>query len=375
MKKLLIGLCLLVAVTCLAGHEWSFTNGSVLLVTSSPTDSRQALSKAAVSNLTTGFTRIPTNSTGYLCLLQNYGTGNSNCTNNVWLPVQAANFFTWSRTNTFSVLSNATDLASSAQTWIVSNGTSYLCIKAWGGGGGPGYGTLALGGNGGTASTIIPVTGGGTCTIYVAQGGQYTQGLGRVTARAWPGGGLGQAGTNNTVGTAVGGGGAYSAVYYNGLLVLVAAGGGGGAYNNYAGGNGGGSSGADGANGGTCDGLGGNQYFGGAGGFYIGIPTNGFAGSYLMGGDGVITNTVTQPYYPAGGGGGGWYGGGGGLAVFAVGGPGGGGSCFAYGPYGWKMRSYDSTDPDRVATIAVGAAAQSGVAGGPGRVIIRSSSM
>lgn len=191
------------------------------------------------------------------------------------------------------------------QTWTVPAGVSYIFVKMWGAGGGPGraggwsYGSD--GGGGGHSRGLIPVTPGTVLTIKVGQGG-------RTAAFGAGYGGGGAAGDNADIQYgATGGGGAY---VFNGTTPLIIAGGGGGGgssrtWYSLNGGAGGGLNGQqgqswlDGKT--THGGTGGTQTAGGQA-TAVGGKT---IGSQYQGG-----NSSVNSY--GGGGGGGYFGGGGG---------------------------------------------------------------
>jgi hypothetical protein len=206
----------------------------------------------------------------------------------------------------------------SVQTYTVPSGVTQLQIEAYGAQGGGDFG-----GNGGSATGIVPVTPGAVLEVYV--GGKPTvqlgpggfNGGGAVTALpcggpsdGWPGGGASDVRTTSSLSS----------------RIIVAGGGGGQGYSNGIGGLGGGSTGGNGAASwiSNTNGKGGTQIAGGEGGVYSSGPSSPApSGSFGTGGNSGPTGT----YCTGGAGGGGWYGGGGGYVS-----AGGGGSSYVSYP-------------------------------------------
>lgn len=221
------------------------------------------------------------------------------------------NFYGMSQATTFNYTGGV-------QTYLVPAGVTELQIEAYGAQGGG-----AVGGFGGYATGVVPVTPGATLEVYVG-GTPTTQmgpggynGGGSITALpcggpsdGWPGGGASDVRTTSSLND----------------RIIVAGGGGGQGWSTGLGGAGGGTIGGDGAASwiaGT-QGLGGTQSAGGAGGPYGGGPNSPSpSGTFGVGGNG----GPTSGYCTGGGGGGGWYGGGGGYVS-----AGGGGSSYVSFP-------------------------------------------
>jgi hypothetical protein len=262
---------------------------------------------------------------------------------------------------------------------VIPSFASSVTVKAWGaaGGGGPdctGFGpsTGGLGGGGGFASAVLPVSGGETLQVVVGTGGTG------ITAAA--------------SGNGAGGGGYSGLLTPDGGVVLLAGGGGGGnaafcttgeELTNANGPNGGAGGGTSGGNGGGStfvDGYGAQPDGGGA------AHGSGVAGSYLQGGTGGGAGDIAggQPNagngssnQGGGGGGSGYFGGGGGGAgngsAFSPAGAGGGGCGWNAVDGGVLTQASgatppNTTDPD-YGDAGVGTGSKSN--GMPGRVVIR----
>ncbi len=208
------------------------------------------------------------------------------------------------------------------QTWTVPGGVTMITGECWGAEGGVTSGVSGTGGDGGYAKADIPVTPGETLNIYV---GQMGPSLVSSSTGGWNGGGGTQASSDPT-----GCGGGASDIRRGTSLSarLLVGGGGGGAgyqpdsYPTNVGGVGGGLTGGDGGTASwctpSCNGKGGTQFAGGAGGDR---GSTAESGSFGQGGRGLGSSNG------GGGGGGGWYGGGGGQAT-----AGGGGSSYVDAP-------------------------------------------
>lgn len=218
------------------------------------------------------------------------------------------------------------------QTWTVPSCITTITVTAVGASGGHDYfypsvplpGIVDSGGEGGSCSGVLTVTGGSVLDIYVGGFGGYGYSTGG--AGGFNGGGVGNSVPNGGTGYwASGGGGGASDIRVSPYALanrVVVAGGGGGAgaecntFDDGQGGAGGGLTGAMGyycgAQAGGEGGTGGSQTAGGVGYFGLGYQ----AGALGTGGEGYTT-------WPGGGGGGGYYGGGGGMRA-----GGGGGSSY-----------------------------------------------
>ena len=213
------------------------------------------------------------------------------------------------------------------QNFVVPNCINSIVVAAYGAEGGTSDGVAGTGGDGGLAQATIAVTPGETLQVFVGQFGPSGSSL---LTGGWNGGGGTDLSCSNDL---IGGGGGASDVRRSPYTLqdrLIVAGGGGGAgyqpqqYPTNTGGSGGGLTGADGGTASwctpTCNGKGGTQSAGGAGGQRSGEP-NGQPGTFGIGGRGKGSCSG------GGGGGGGWYGGGGGQAT-----AGGGGSSYVAHP-------------------------------------------
>ncbi len=281
-------------------YQWQLNTGS---------------SWADISGATSSSYTTPTATSGmdgyqYRCIVS--GT----CT-----PAAVSNAATLSIVSSGSVTFTYTG---SVQTWTVPGGVTSITGECWGAEGGVTSGVASSGGRGGYAKADIPVTPGETLNIYV--GGMGPSVVSTATG-GWNGGGGTDASSDAT---GCGGGGTdirRGTVLADRLLV---AGGGGGAgyepssYPTNVGGSGGGLTGSDGGTASwcspSCNGKGGTQVAGGAGGQRTSEPDAG-SGSFGSGGRGKGSSNG------GGGGGGGWYGGGGGQAT-----AGGGGSSYVAAP-------------------------------------------
>lgn len=207
--------------------------------------------------------------------------------------------------------------------FIVPSGVSTITVKMWGAGGGSGnYAPNSQGGGaGGFTSGTINVTPGEILYYIVGGGGLGTSGASGIGGNGgWGGGGYGSRGDASG-----GGGGGYTG-FFSGptptqanAIMIAGAGGGGSGFR--GGGGGGGTTGSSGYAVATTPGLGGTQAAGGAAGALTSPPN---AGSALLGGIPVGSQTVSS-VNDGGGGGGGWFGGGGGGQSDGAGGGGGSG--------------------------------------------------
>ncbi len=246
-------------------------------------------------------------------------------------------------TNCYQTGSQTFGFLGAAQYFTVPCGVTSLVMQVYGAEGGGGN-SSGSGGVGGSASGALAVNSGDVLQINV--GGKPTNYVG-----GWNGGG---AGGNTGSGTWAGAGGGASDVriatdYTLNGRAIVAGGGGGWGNDGYQGGDGGDVTGAVTGNSQNIvygAGGGGTQNAGGSAGVdyqgpWPGCATNGNAGSFGVGADGVYN------YYPAqcgqyltGGGGGGWYGGGSGATSGQwAGGSGGGGSGYIGGVTGGSMQT------------------------------------
>jgi hypothetical protein len=194
------------------------------------------------------------------------------------------------------------------QTFNVPATNSWVFVKVWGAGGGPGrpngwsYG--AMGGGGGHSRGLVPVTPSGALTVKC--------GIGGATAiyQTNYGGGVGAVNTSDT--GYCGQGGGYSGVFIGSTPYLIAGGGGGGGSTRaWSDGN------IGGAGGGLVGQKGGSPYdakqqYGGGGGTQSAGGYNATSGSAPYIGTQYLGGTAGTNSY-GGGGGGGWYGGGGGT--------------------------------------------------------------
>lgn len=237
-----------------------------------------------------------------------------------------------------------------------SLGLIRLRYKMWAPGGGGGeWGATSVGGAGAFQTGILLAQRGRRLRLVTGQGGRRGLMTGSSTPfpGGWPGGGANGAASSET---RSGTGGGLTGLWLDGELMAVAGAGGGGAQALGPGGAGGYPTGSNGGGGATA-GLGGTQTAGGAG---AGGP-----GGYLTGGNG---------WGKAGGGGAGYYGGAGGTDIGGNG-AGGGGSSWA-NPLvssvthisGASPSAPATTDPDYVAGVAVGGAAETN--GGDGLIVL-----
>ncbi len=230
-----------------------------------------------------------------------------------------------------------------SQIFTVPCGVSFITIAAWGAAGGVGNQGGNIGGLGGYATGTLAVTGGQLLQINVGQMPPTSSNVG-----GWNGGGNGGTGGSGYGG---GGGGASDVrlmtdTSLNGRLI-VAGGGGGDAGSGYGGGIQGCAYGNNlNQNPSNGSGGGGTQSAGGAAGQGVisnwpNCASNGNAGSFGVGADGVYNYYPAQcGVYISGGGGGGWYGGGsGGTSGNFGGGPSGGGSGYTGGVASGSMQT------------------------------------
>lgn len=202
----------------------------------------------------------------------------------------------------------------SIQSWTVPANTDSIVVEMWGAGGGSGYmySTYSYCGGSGAylqGSLSGAALAGQTLTLYVPQGGGYSNSGPSGGIGGWPGGGTG--GNDYYYSEYGGGGGGYAAISIAGNYYAIAGAGGAGGSTQYGGtaygGGGGATNGGNGVSSWGTAGMGGTLSSGGAGG--TGYSVYGSPGSYLTGGAG----QPTSPNYDYGGGGGGaGYNGGGG---------------------------------------------------------------
>lgn len=284
----------------------------------------------------------------------------------------------------YAAFSATADTNTNEQAWVVPSGVTQIFAKAWGAGAAS-FASGSASGFGMFAYDVIQVTPGETLRIFAGQGGKYFAD-GRFSYRQLPGGGLARTTVASVQGVA--NGGAWSGLMRGTNPLMIASGGGVNtrsavpAYTSY-----GGIPGRDGygvyltnvwyGSGGTTTSGGSVVYNGNSNYWDRGYVTYTnylaeLAGRYLQGGDATNNVNATSASGNCGGGGGGLWGGAATdygnnpdttTAAFS------GGGCGLISASGYWTYGPNSTDPDYVAGVSVGATTAAN--GGDGRVVIR----